>query len=178
MKRQKNPFGIGAHGPPGDRSLRLRLKTDTAKTGYVDGGWRPRSDNLTTELPALLAVLATRLAPIHRVAYHTGEWATAPTELVIAGRTVRLDGHPHGTAHTIEVSGARNHRLVLLVVPAYTDAGHAFATMMSAAATGSTSTVDELLSIGTQERADRTKRTAAVQRWKVGAAMNAGVPSH
>ena len=35
--------------------LRLRLKPKAATTGFVDGGWWPRSRDFAVELPGLLA---------------------------------------------------------------------------------------------------------------------------
>jgi len=167
MTRQKNRLGIGTHSPPDDRTPRVLLKAHVQKTGYVDGAWWPYSDQLATELPGLLTVLATRLGTIRRVAYHLGEWASTRGELAFNGQTVRLDGYHHDTADTIEILGARNRRLVLLVVPPYTDAHHAFTTMTCASGADNESTVDELLMIGARERAARTGRAAALRRWRL-----------
>jgi hypothetical protein len=38
--------------------LRLRSKPKAPTTGWVDGGWWPRSRDLAAELPGLLSVLA------------------------------------------------------------------------------------------------------------------------
>ncbi|PPJ24694.1 hypothetical protein C5E45_25240 [Nocardia nova] len=148
-----------------DRAPRVRLKPDSAKTGYVDGAWWPRSDDLEVELPALLATVAGRLGPVRRITYRLGEWASAPSDLVIEGLAVRLEGHRTGTVNTIEMLGTRDRRLVLLVIPPYTDDQQAFAAMTTASATGDVSTVDELLMISPGERRDRTTRAAAVRRW-------------
>lgn len=157
--------GVAGFGPPDEPTARLQLKIKAPKTGYVDGAWWPRGDALATELPALLAALPARLGPISQVAYRIDEWATGPSELIVAGRTVRLTGHQYGTAHTVEVLSANNRRLILLVVPPYTDAHDAFAAMTSASAVNDVSTVDELLMIDEGDRSDRTERAAAVHRW-------------
>lgn len=167
MTRQKNRLGIGTHGPTGYLRPRVLLKAHVQKIVYVDGAWWPSSDQLATELPGLLTVLATRLGTIHRVAYRLDEWASARGELAFNGQAVRLDGRHHGTADTIEVLGARDRRLVLLVVPPYTDAHHAFTTMTCASGADNVSTVDELLMIGVRERAARTARAAALRRWRL-----------
>ena len=174
MTQQMNRAGAGPHRPPGDHVPRLLMKSGVSKTGYVDGAWWPYSDDLTTELPALLAVLATEFGVAHRVVYHLGEWASVPDELVIGGRVVRLDGHRHNAVHTIEVLGVRDRRRVLLVVPPHMDAHHAFAAMTSASDPNNESTVDELLVIGARERGDRTDRATAVQRWKFDSARLLG----
>lgn len=152
-------------GSSGDAAVRLRLKPDSQKTGYVDGAWWPRESNLAVELPALLRIAEGRLGPIRRVTYRLGEWAIAPDEVVIDGRSIRLEGHPSGTVNTIELLNARERRLVLLVVPPYTDASEAFAALASASTAGDISTVDELLMVGPEERSARTDRAAAEDRW-------------
>jgi len=48
-------------------TLRLKLKPKAPTAGYVDRAWWPRSRDLSTELPALLAVLAIRLGGVARV---------------------------------------------------------------------------------------------------------------
>ena len=70
--------------------LRLRLKPKAATTGFVDGGWWPRSRDLAVELPGLLAVLAVRLGRIERVSYHLGDWGPTPARLSVEGGVVRL----------------------------------------------------------------------------------------
>ncbi|MEV0464791.1 DUF5994 family protein [Nocardia tengchongensis] len=154
-----------AHSPPVDGAPRVLLKAEAPKTGYVDGAWWPYTDELTIELPGLLAVLAMRLGPIHHVAYRLGEWASAPNELEIAGRTVRLAGHRYRSDHTIEVLGDRDRRLVVLIIPPYTDAHDAFVAMTSASAVNNASGVTDLLMIGRREHRAHTQRAAAVQRW-------------
>jgi len=140
----------------------MLLKADSAKTGYVDGAWWPYGDDLAAELPAVLTPLAARLGAIHRVTYRMDEWASAPEELVLAGQIVLLDGYHHGTVHTVEVSGPRNRRLVLLVVAPGTAAHRAFSVMTSASGKNNESIVDELLTIGSREH---TGRAAALRRW-------------
>ena len=52
------------HSAPSDHEhLRLRLKPRGPVTGFVDGGWWPRSRDLAAELPALLAVSRPVYAP-------------------------------------------------------------------------------------------------------------------
>jgi hypothetical protein len=96
---------VSRHPTPPDYTPRLRLKPKAPPTGHVDGAWWPWSENLTKELPDLLAVLSVRLGPIHRVRYHSGEWAKAPAELAVDGRTVRLDGD-RGSRSTRSTSSA------------------------------------------------------------------------
>jgi hypothetical protein len=124
---------------------RLRLKPKAPHSGYVDGAWWPRSDDLATELPDLLAVLSVRLGRIDRVMYNLNEWANAPRKLATGGRRVRLDGYQRQPTNTVEVLGLDRNRIALVVVPPNADRDLALATLMAAAAPGNDSTVDSLL---------------------------------
>jgi Family of unknown function (DUF5994) len=123
---------------------RLRLKPKAATTGFVDGGWWPRSRNLAVELPGLLAVLAVRLGRIERVSYHLGDWDQAPARLSIEGGAVRLGGYRAQHADTVDVLAARQ-RVTLLVVPPQTSAQAAHDALMTAGQRGNTDDVEALL---------------------------------
>ncbi len=124
---------------------RLRLKPKAPTSGHVDGAWWPHSDDLVMELPDLLAVLSVRLGDIDSVVYNLAEWQTAPKKFPTGGRMVRLSGFHRQPVNTIEVIGINRTKLVLLVVPTHTDAEHAHAIMMAAAAPDNASTIDDLL---------------------------------
>src|ERR1700754_5356278 len=94
---------VGQRNSPPDHTPRLRLKPKAPQSGYVDGAWWPRSDDLAAELPDLLAVLSVRLGRIDRVMYNLDEWAEAPAKVATGGRRVRLDGYRRQPAHTVEV---------------------------------------------------------------------------
>jgi Family of unknown function (DUF5994) len=128
-----------------EKTPRLRLKPKAPISGYVDGAWWPHSDDLSIELPDLLAVLAVRLDRIDRVIYNLSEWAKAPAKLLTGGRMVRLDGYSRQPGNTIEVIGLNRNKIVLLVVPARTDPEHAHDILMAAAAPKNASTTDGLL---------------------------------
>ena len=115
-------------------------------TGYVDGAWWPRDDDLTTELPDLLAVLSVRLGAVARVTYNLAEWAKAPRKASIGGQIVRLDGYQRQPPNTLGVLDTYGNKIVLLVVPAHTAPNRAHAIVMAAAATEDASSVDTLLS--------------------------------
>ena len=68
------------HDTPRVPTPRLRLKPKGPPSGHVDGAWWPRSDDLTTELPDLIAVLSFRLGEIDRVTYNFNEWIEAPAQ--------------------------------------------------------------------------------------------------
>ena len=165
MAPKQDRTDVGRHPTPPEHTPRLRLKPKAPHTGYVDGAWWPRSDDLTTELPDLLAVLSVRLGPMDRVLYKLTDWAKAPAKLTTGGRVVKLDGYRLQPPNTVEVLGVNRNRIVVLVVPPHTDPDRAHATMMAAAAPDNDSTVDGLLMISLRDRESRTQRAAAQQRW-------------
>lgn len=165
MTRHHSTIDTVRRPTPPEHTPRLRLKPKAPHTGYVDGAWWPYSDDLITELPDLLAVLAVRLGPVDRVLYKAGDWATAPAQLVTADGAVRLDGYRLQPPNTIEVLGQDDNRTVLLVVPPHTGPDRAHATLMAAAAANNESTVDGLLMISLQDRESRAQRAAAQERW-------------
>ena len=128
-----------------EHTPRLRLKPKGRISGYVDGAWWPHGDDLTAELPDLLAVLSVRLGPIERVMFNVNEWAMSPAKLSTGARDVRLDGYHHQPVNTVEVIGVNRSRTALLVVPPNADPDEAHATLMAAATPDDASTVDGLL---------------------------------
>jgi hypothetical protein len=136
---------VGQRNSPPEHTPRLRLKPKGPRTGYVDGAWWPRSDDLAAELPDLLAVLSVRLGRIDRVMYKLDEWAKSPAKLATGGRRVRLDGYRRQPINTVEVLGLNRNRISLLVVPPNADPDGAHDTLMAAAAPSNDSTVDSLL---------------------------------
>ena len=109
------------HNTRGLHTPRLRLKPKASRSGHVDGAWWPRSDDLTTELPDLIAVLSFRLGAVDRVTYNLDEWASAPVELASGEHAVHLDGHHRQPPHTVEVQDTNRNKMVLLVVPLQTE---------------------------------------------------------
>ncbi len=79
------------HTPP-ENTPRLRLKPKASITGYVDRAWWPYSDDLSTEILDVLAVLSVRLGRIDSVIYNLAEWAKAPRKLQTDDGLIRLAG--------------------------------------------------------------------------------------
>jgi hypothetical protein len=156
--------------PIEDPRVRLRLKPKAPTTGWVDGGWWPRSRDLAAELPGLLSVLAVRLGRIERVSYHLGEWAPNRHRISCGGQVVRIEGYRSQRANTVDVL-APGQRVTLLVVAPEAFAPTAHAMLMAAGRRGNTDDVGTLL---------RSRPTAAevlgsgdgqweaaLQRWEV-----------
>ena len=160
--------GPRTQGP--ENTPRLRLKPKAPTSGHVDGAWWPHSDDLVKELPDLLAVLSVRLGDVDRVMYKLTEWAKPPAQLLVGGRSVRLDGYRRQPSSVLEVLGAGPARVLLLVIPPLTDPDVAHETMMTAAAPDNASSVDGLLAISAQDREVREQATVTEQAWKSGAA--------
>jgi hypothetical protein len=128
----------------GHPRLRLRLKPQGPVTGFVDGGWWPRSRDLPAELPALLAVLAVRMGPVEGVSYNLDAWEPAPRRITLDGRLVRLAGYRSQNPATVDVLSAA-HRVTLLVVAPDAAPASAHGALMAAGHRGNTERVDALL---------------------------------
>lgn len=131
------------------QSSRVHLKPAapiTANPGYVDGAWWPRSRELSTELPALFAALATRLGVIARMDYNLDEWPPTARRLVSGGASVKLGGFHYQGANTIDLTGAGGRRVTLLVVPPDTSAATARKIAAAAADESNIERADTLLS--------------------------------
>jgi uncharacterized protein DUF5994 len=161
MTPQQALTDVERHNTPPEHTPRLRLKPKAPQSGYVDGAWWPRSDDLAAELPDLLAVLSVRLGRIDRVLYNLNEWAKPSAKLVTGGRRVRLDGYRRQPLNTLEVLGLNRNKIALLVVPPNTDPNEAHATLMAAAAPSNDSTVDSLLMNSARDRENSMQAVGA-----------------
>ncbi|MEU1628591.1 DUF5994 family protein [Streptomyces sp. NPDC020096] len=72
---------------------------DSARVSFVpagtdhhrlDGAWWPRSRDLPSELPALIAALDLRFGRIGRVTVNSSMWPEVPRRIAVAGRTIRV----------------------------------------------------------------------------------------
>ena len=135
-------------GPTVSRGLRLRLKSAHPSCGSVQGAWWPRSDQLHTELPLLLTALSSRVGSVDRVIYDETSWAPASSRMEFRGRSVVLEGSHNESADTLSVIGEGFGRLVLLIVPPYTNPTRAYTAVMTASKPDDVSSPDELLGIG------------------------------
>jgi Family of unknown function (DUF5994) len=146
--------------PDDSQHLRLRLKPRGPVTGFVDGGWWPRSRDLPAEVPALLAALAGRLGPVESVSYNLDAWGPTPRKITVDGRLVRLAGYRSQHPATIDVRSA-DHRITLLVVPPEATPQAAHGALMAAGRRDNADRVDALLLAGAADDAD----DVAQQRW-------------
>ena len=127
---------------------RLRLKPAHGSYGFVQGGWWPRSDQLHTELPELLAALSSRSGAVDRVIYDENHWAPSSMRMEFRAHSVILEGSRTKSTDTLSVFGQQFGTLVLLVVPHNTDPTAARTAVRAAASPDDVSTAQELLEIG------------------------------
>ncbi len=148
--------------PPASR----RLPTPRApRPGAVDGAWWPHTDDLLTELARVEAPLSGGMGAVDRIMYDLDAWRPAPKRSTVGGRSVRLDGYRHLPAHTLCFLGSDRTRLVLLVVPAHTDAATARALLAAASRPGNELTADELIAAADRRGLERIENAAALRRW-------------
>ncbi len=107
----------------GGIDVRVSLRADAGDGGSAfDGAWFPRSADLASEVPELIAELERRGVRVERFTYSLEAWQPVPRKVVVNGRTVRTGGfrsmHPLVVCLTW-AGGVR--RADLLVVPPETD---------------------------------------------------------
>ena len=134
---------------PAIGTLRLQLKPAHRSCGFVQGAWWPRSTELTSELPSLLAALSLRVGSIDSVLYHERDWSSAPLSIKHQGDQVILGAHQEWP-NVVSLFGPRFGRLDLLVVPPHTEPTHAYNAVTTVAHVNDASTPDQRLGIGTR----------------------------
>jgi len=159
---EKRADAPGRRPVPG--TLRLLLKPAHRSCGFVQGAWWPRSTELGSELPALLAALTLRVGSIDSVRYHKSNWSAAPSSIKHQGDQVTLGAYPQWP-NVVSLFGPRFGRLDLLVVPPYTEPTHAYDVVMTAARADDASTPDQLLGI-TRLVDERPLCPIWLQRWE------------
>jgi len=102
--------------------LRLRLRGPGVVGGFVDGGWWPRTRDLSIELPPLLVAMYSAGYDVRRVMYNITAWDRAPRRMTVGGRLVKLGGfHTQNAAAISLVDPSGRQRIDLVVVPPGTD---------------------------------------------------------
>ncbi|GAA2532786.1 DUF5994 family protein [Winogradskya humida] len=116
-------------------TVRLRLAPGDTRGKLLDGAWWPRTNDLTTELPQLVAELNGQRGTITHALARTEDWqAPHPKRLPGDRRAVRLawfSSQPHGLVTLMTDFGRDRYDLV--IVPAGAS-GEQAETVMAAAA--------------------------------------------
>jgi Family of unknown function (DUF5994) len=107
----------------GGIDVRVSLRADAGcGSSPFDGGWFPRSRDLTVEVPELIAELDRRGIRVERFTYPLDVWLPAPRKVVVQGRTVRTGGFRNMDEGVVCLTWAGgNRRADLLVIPPETD---------------------------------------------------------
>jgi hypothetical protein len=132
------------------------MKPAGTGTGYVDGGWWPRSTEPADEFPGLVETLRAHVGQVSRLAYNLDFWAPVHRKLTVAGRAVRCEGFHTMDPHTVTAIGTDSRRVTLLVVPPDKPADAAEAALRTASDSNGITTVEDLLA----GNGDRTPRRA------------------
>jgi hypothetical protein len=133
---------------------RIEMKPAGSATGYVDGGWWPRSTDPVGEFPGLIGALHSLVGQVSRVAYNLDFWAPVHRKLTVDGRVVRCEGFHTMNAHTVTAIGVDSRRVTVLVVPPDTPDDVAQEALRAAAGQDNTATVEDILA-GNGVRPDR-----------------------
>ncbi|MGD6744684.1 DUF5994 family protein [Streptomyces sp. BH106] len=104
--------------PPSQPLLRLRLAPHAGGPRAIDGAWWPRSYDLVSELPTLLAGLPRTWGHISSVLFDGAAWPATPGRMLVADQVVRLRRSLAVTPlHTVVLVAPGHGRWDLLVVP-------------------------------------------------------------
>jgi hypothetical protein len=137
---------------------RMEMKPAGSATGYMDGGWWPRSTDPASEFPGLIGALHEQVGQVSRVAYNLDFWALVHRKLTVDGRVVRCEGFHTMNAHTVTAIGVDSRRVTVLVVPPDTPDDVAHAALRTAASQDNTATTEDILA-GNDARPDRPVST-------------------
>jgi hypothetical protein len=138
---------------------RVLMQQDRTGRGLLDGGWWPRTNDPSAELPGLITELDERHGRITRIMLGTGDWdATRPRLLPLpapAGRRVVklgwFDSMPAGLLTAISASGERTD---LVTVPPQASEAAAAAAMRQAVTAGNREHSPDILAALTGPAAD------------------------
>ena len=103
--------------------VRVSLRADAGSGGSpFDGGWFPRSNDLSVELPELIAELDRRGVRVERFTYALEAWLPVPRKLVVQDRIVRTGGFRSMDPLVVCLTwDGGTRRADLLVIPPGTD---------------------------------------------------------
>ncbi|MFF1542241.1 DUF5994 family protein [Streptomyces sp. NPDC058291] len=108
-------------------AVRLRLVSQPAQghmPRLIDGAWWPRSPDLASELPRLLAGLPPAWGQVTSVLVDEAVWSPFPGRLLVADQVVRLrrTTTQHSPSTVCLLAPGRGRWDLLVVPPAATDA--------------------------------------------------------
>jgi hypothetical protein len=142
LPRTQSGVPVASHLPSPPR-LRLRVKDHR---GFVDGGWWPRSTDLTVELPSLISTMLSAGFDVARIVYSVTAWDDAPKKMLVAGRPVRFGGYRRPDTSTICLADSSGRKSIMLaVIPPQTERAVAEFALEVAGLDGDRQRADEIL---------------------------------
>jgi Family of unknown function (DUF5994) len=111
----KSPSSPPSNPPSSMTRLALCERDDSRAA--VDGVWWPKSLELSSELPDLLAVFSLWIGTVHRVVYDPSMWLPAPTRIIRRNEMVSLNPYRLVFNDTIYLMGTHSRDAVLFVLP-------------------------------------------------------------
>ncbi|MHA4814476.1 DUF5994 family protein [Streptomyces aculeolatus] len=125
----------------------------------LDGAWWPRSRDLTSELPALIAVLDPLWGRIIRLAVNSAHWPVLPRKIPVGGHVVKVGWFTAQLdPHSLLLRSYGADRWDLLVIPPQTAPETAAWLMATAVDPARVQTASRLM----QEAAHRRQSTEGV----------------
>lgn len=95
---------------------RLALCERDHTRGGVDGAWWPKSLDLSSELPDLVAVFGSWIGEVHRVVYDPSAWLPAPPRFIRRNGMVSLDPYRLVCSDSVYLMGTHSRDAVLFVL--------------------------------------------------------------
>jgi Family of unknown function (DUF5994) len=95
---------------------RLALCDRDRTRGAIDGAWWPKSFDLGSELPDLVAVFGSWIGPVHRVVYDPSVWVSAPSRVLGRNAMISVDPYRLVFRDIIYLMGTHSRDAVLFVV--------------------------------------------------------------
>jgi hypothetical protein len=115
--------------------LRLRM-SPRAGRDRLDGGWWPRSHDLSVELPDLVDHCPPASGRIVRALYSPPDWDTPARRVAVAGGHVKVGSFPRDDTHLSRLKTSDRTVLYVLVVPPEMAQEQAEEALLAAAAPG------------------------------------------
>lgn len=97
-------------------TARLALCERDHTRGAIDGAWWPKSFDLGSELPDLVAVFGSWIGPVHRVVYDPSVWLSAPARIIRRNAMISVDPYRLVFRNVIYLVGTHSRDAVLFVV--------------------------------------------------------------
>lgn len=129
--------------------VRLRLSQHAGKD-LLDGGWWPRSRDLTVELVDLVDQFPPHLGRITRALVSPPDWGPRPRSVQVARGMVKVGSFPSDDTHVVRLTTSNRTLLCLLVVPPELTDYQGEEALLAAATAGNAHSATDLLDTVTE----------------------------